>query len=216
MNITNDIVTEYVNGFYRPLDPELWALREKAEEQRIPIILRETESFMVFLLGMIKPKSVLEIGTAVGYSAMVFARCGAEVVTVEKDVNMAERARSNIEKAGLKSRIEVLTGDGEEAIASNLEGTDKKFDLVFIDASKSHYKRFLDAALPFCHEDSLIICDNVLLKGATASDIYDPKGRFKTNIKNMRTFLRYITEHPNLETVLIPCGDGLALSRYKR
>ncbi len=215
MNITNDVVTEYINGFYKPIDSALCNLRKEAEEQRVPIILKETESFIKFLLDMIKPKSVLEIGTAVGYSAMVFARCGAEVVTIEKDENMAKAACENIKNAGLQSRIRVLTGDGEKAIISNFEGTGKKFDLVFIDAAKSHYKRFLDAALPFCHEGTLIISDNVLLKAATASDRYDPNGRFKTNIKNMRAFLRYITEHPDLETAVLSCGDGLALSRYK-
>ena len=87
---------------------------------------------------------------------------------------------------------------------------------VFIDAAKSHYKRFLDASLPFCHENTLIVSDNVLLKGATASDSLDIKGRFKTNIKRMRQYLDYIESHPRLDTVIISCGDGLALSRCIR
>lgn len=212
MNITNDLVTEYLKGFFSPLTEELEALRKEAEEEKVPIILRETESFLTFLLETQRPASILEIGTAVGYSAMVFARYANRVVTIEKDDKMAQIARNNIKKAGLQCRIQVLCGDGEEVIKSQVEGT---FDMVFIDAAKSHYKRFLESALPYCHEGTIIISDNVLLKGATASDQFDPKGRFKTNIKNMRQYLEYISNHPRLDTCVIACGDGLALSRCK-
>lgn len=215
MNITNDIVTEYINNFYKPVDSAFGDLRREAEERRVPIILKETESFLAFLVNMITPKTVLEIGTAVGYSAMLFARLGAEVITIEKDENMATIAKDNIERMGFSSRVTVLTGDGAEVVESTMKGSNQSFDLVFIDAAKSHYKRFLDAALPLCHEGTAIVSDNVLLKAATASDMYDTKGRFKTNIKNMRLYLDYISEHPKLETVILACGDGLALSRYR-
>ena len=212
MNITNDLVTEYLQSFYRPLNEELARLRLEAEEQRIPIILRETENFLRFFLELTKPVRILEIGTAVGYSAIVFASCGAEVITVEKDSFMAEVAEANIKRLGFDSKITLLRGDGEEVIKDNIRGV---FDLIFIDAAKSHYKRFLEAALPHCNEGTVIISDNVLLKGATASDEFDPKGRFKTNIKNMRQYMQYISSSPRLETCVIACGDGLALSRCR-
>lgn len=213
MNITNDAVTGYINGFYKPLTDDLRTLREKSEEEKVPIILKETESFLGFIIGMVKPKRILEIGAAVGYSSSFFAELGSRVVTVEKNPETAERAEKNIEALGYKDKITVLVGDGEEIISSL--DRDNKFDMVFIDAAKSHYKRFLDAALPLCKEGTIIISDNVLLKAATASDEFDPKGRFKTNIKNMRNYLSYISEHPDLDTVILSCGDGLALSRYK-
>lgn len=215
MNITNDLVTQYINGFYTPLDDEISRLRSLAEEQRVPIILRETESVLGFLVRALRPQRVLEIGAAVGYSAAFFAKSGAkQVVTVEKDEAMADKARSNVNAMGLEDRIRVITGDGEEAVREDLS-EEEPFDLVFIDAAKSHYKRFLDACLPLCRDGALIISDNVLLKAATASDQFDPGGRFKTNVKNMRIYLKYISEHPNLDTTIMSCGDGLALSRYK-
>lgn len=212
MNITNDKVTEYINKFYTPVSPEMMELREKAEQGRVPVILRETESVLAFLMKMTAPESVLEIGTAVGYSAMFFASFGAEVVTVEKDSDKAQNARANIKAMGFGERITVITGDGEEAVRGIRE---KKFDLVFIDAAKSHYTRFFEAALPLCADGALIISDNVLLKGTTASDEFDTTGRFKTNIKRMREYLDHISDHPSLDTVILSCGDGLALSRYK-
>lgn len=214
-NITNGEVTNYINGFYKPLNQQMEALRKSAEENHIPIILKETESFLEFVVKATAPRRILEIGTAVGYSAAFFACLGADVVTVEKSEEMAGIAAGNIKRLGLEEKVTILTGDGEEAIRQNIKEGDL-FDMVFIDAAKSHYKRFLDASLPFCHENTLIVSDNVLLKGATASDSLDIKGRFKTNIKRMRQYLDYIEAHPRLDTVIISCGDGLALSRCIR
>ena len=187
-NITNGEVTNYINGFYKPLNQQMEALRKSAEENHIPIILKETESFLEFVVKATTPRRILEIGTAVGYSAAFFACLGADVVTVEKSEEMAGIAAGNIKRLGLEEKVTILTGDGEEAIRQNMKKGDL-FDMVFIDAAKSHYKRFLDASLPFCHENTLIVSDNVLLKGATASDSLDIKGRFKTNIKRMRQYL---------------------------
>lgn len=94
MNITNDLVTEYINGFYLPLDEELSELRKSAEERKVPVILRETESLLGFIFRFLKPERVLEIGTAVGYSAAFFIRSGAQkVVTIEKDIEDCEGGR---------------------------------------------------------------------------------------------------------------------------
>lgn len=216
MNITNDLVTEYINGFYLPLDEELSELRKSAEERKVPVILRETESLLGFIFRFLKPERVLEIGTAVGYSAAFFIRSGAQkVVTIEKDIETAKEAERNISAMGLDHKISVMTGDGETVLREKLQGEDP-FDLIFIDAAKSHYKRFLDASLPLCKKGALIISDNVLLKAATASDDFDPAGRFKPNIKNMRRYINYISQHPDLDTVILTCGDGIALSRYKK
>ena len=100
-NITNDIVTEYINRFYEPVSDELGMLRLESEAEKIPIILKETESFLRTFLSITQPKRILEIGCAVGYSAMFFAAVtGAEVVTVEKDHEMAEKAVENIKRLG--------------------------------------------------------------------------------------------------------------------
>lgn len=213
MNITNDSVTSYINGFYKPLDGFLDKLRKQAENDSVPIILKETESFLGFLIRYSKPARILEIGTAVGYSAIFFARLGADVATVEIDEKMADAARSNISDAGLEDKITVFNGDGETVIKDKLSSAEP-FDMIFIDAAKSHYERFLDAALTVCASGSLIISDNVLLKGTTASDEFCKSRRFRTNIKRMRGYLDHLSERDDLDTVILSCGDGLALSRY--
>ncbi len=215
MNITNDSVTEYINGFYRPLDDFMQTLRIQAEEDSIPIILKETESFLGFLIRSEAPLKILEIGTATGYSAIFFAKLGADVFTVEIDENMAETARYNVSDAGLEDKVTVFTGDGEKVILETLI-KERPFDMIFIDAAKSHYERFLEAALSVCRNGSLIISDNVLLKGTTASDEFCKTRRFRTNIKRMRGYLDHLSEREDLDTVILSCGDGLALSRYKK
>lgn len=147
-NITNGEVTNYINGFYKPLNQQMEALRKSAEENHIPIILKETESFLEFVVKATTPRRILEIGTAVGYSAAFFACLGADVVTVEKSEEMAGIAAGNIKRLGLEEKVTILTGDGEEAIRQNMKKGDL-FDMVFIDAAKSHYKRFLDASCRF-------------------------------------------------------------------
>ena len=215
-NITNDLVTDYINGFYTPLTDELGKLRVDSEEKNVPIILKETESFLKTFLGVIKPARILEIGCAVGYSAMFFAQLtGAEVYTNEKNSEMGETAVKNIESLGYAEKINVFEGDGEE-IAELLkkEGT-KPFDVVFIDAAKSHYQRFFDACLPLCGPDTMIIADNVLFKGRIADDKYDPDGKYKTNIRRMREFIAYIMNKPSLDSSILAVGDGLSITRFK-
>ena len=215
-NITNDLVTDYINGFYTPLPDELGKLRVDSEEKNVPIILKETESFLKTFLGVIKPARILEIGCAVGYSAMFFAQLtGAEVYTIEKNSEMVETAVKNIESLGYAEKINVFEGDGEE-IAELLkkEGT-KPFDVVFIDAAKSHYQRFFDACLPLCGPDTMIIADNVLFKGRIADDKYDPDGKYKTNIRRMREFIAYIMNKPSLDSSILAVGDGLSITRFK-
>ena len=215
-HITNPQVTEYMNGFYRAASPELEALRQQAETDDVPIILKETEDYLNTLLAMVKPKRILEIGTAVGYSAAYFAvKSGAQVVTIEKGEDVHLTAKSNIEALGLSSRVRLLCGDGEEMTRLLEEEGAEAFDLVFIDAAKSHYKRFLDAALKLSRPGTVIVADNVLFQAKTVSDEYDPSGKHKTNIRRLREFIEYVYDHPALETSLVACGDGLTISVVK-
>lgn len=213
MNITNDEVTRFINGFYRAENAHLLALRKSCEEERIPIILKETESMLGFIIRAARPARLLEIGTAAGYSAAFFASLGVQVTTIEKSPQKAQAAQENIEALGLSARVRILTGDGEEAIKNGL-AAGEKFEMLFIDAAKSHYQRFLSAALSHLEPQALIAADNVLLKGTIADATLDPGGRFKTNIKKMRQYLSFVSDDPRFDTVIVSCGDGLALSRY--
>lgn len=215
-NITNDIVTEYINGFYQPASPELGTLRLEAEAEKVPIILKETESFLRVMLSIAAPRRILEIGCAVGYSAMFFtAVTGAQVVTIEKDPEMAAKASSNIKRLGYEDKIRIVEGDGEEGVNALFEQGEEPFDMVFIDAAKSHYKRFLEASWKLCRQGTVVISDNVLFKARIASDIYDPTGKHKTNIKKMREYVDFITSDPRMETSIIACGDGVSVSKIK-
>lgn len=215
-NITHPKVTEYINRFYRPADQELMELRLGAEEAQVPIILRETEDFLNVLLSILQPERILEIGTAVGYSAAYFAKkTGAHVITVEKSDEMYCIAAENVKKLGLEGNIRLLLGDGEEEIKKLAEAGEKPFDFVFIDAAKSHYKRFLDASMELTHPGSVIVSDNVLFRGSVADDEEHLDRRHKTNIRRLQEYMEYIYHHPALETSLIACGDGLAISRVR-
>ena len=211
-NIINPEVVEYITSFYRPVNEELGSFRAAAEADRVPVILPDTEALILNLLRIMKPERILEIGTAVGYSASCFASvCDADITTVEVNEETARIARANIDRLGLSDRIDVLCGDGEE-IVNNL---DMQYDFVFIDAAKSHYQRFFDACLPLCGPDTMIIADNVLFKGRIADDKYDPDGKYKTNIRRMREFIAYIMNKPSLDSSILAVGDGLSITRFK-
>ena len=217
MNITNDIITSYINQYYRPASAELEELRRVGEADYVPIILRETEMFLNTLLFSASPSRILEIGTAIGYSALYFSeRCPeAEVYTIEKDEAMVQAARHNIAAFGREKQIHSLFGDGQEQVDRLRDQGISGFDFVFIDAAKSHYKRFMDAALSVCAPKALIVSDNILQRGMTASDAYDPKQKHKTNIRKMREYVEYITLDPTLSTSLLAVGDGLAVTIYR-
>lgn len=211
-NIINPEVVEYITSFYRPVNEELGSFRAVAEADRVPVILPDTEALILNLLRIMKPERILEIGTAVGYSASCFASvCDADITTVEVNEETARIARANIDRLGLSDRIDVLCGDGEE-IVNNL---DMQYDFVFIDAAKSHYRRFWDAALKHCSKGAVIVSDNVLFKARVVSDKYDETGKYKTNIRKMREFVEYITNIDYADTALLPVGDGVAISILK-
>lgn len=221
MNITNDKVTEYLEGLYRPLNDELGKLRTDAEKHHVPIIVRETEAFFLNLARMKRPRRILEIGTAVGYSAICFAAVlpETEIVSLEHSEKMYRAALANIERCGLSGRIRIKHGDAVEILKemrnSMADADSEGFDLVFIDAAKSYYKKFWDSCIPLCRKDAVILSDNVLLKARTASDEYITERRQKTSVKRMREFIRYISNLDYAETAVLPLGDGVAVSVLK-
>lgn len=215
MNITNSIITAYLNNLYSSINPQLKELRSFAEDKKVPIILKSTEGLLLNLLKIKKPARVLEVGAAIGYSACCFADvCGCHVVTIESDADSYEAAKANVTNLGYEDNVKVLYGDARIVLAEMPSGLgeDDLFDAVFIDAAKSHYKAFWDLAVPLCKQDALIICDNVLMKGMTASDEYDTKKRYKTSIRKMREFIKYITGLDYANTCILPVGDGISLS----
>ena len=211
MNITNEIISAYIDNLYVNENAKLEELREFAESRRVPIILKDTEKLLKVIMKLKEPARVLEIGTAVGYSSCVFADCcGCRVLTIESDPDSAKAARTNIENLGFGDLVEVREGDARDVLASLVEN--EKFDILFIDAAKSHYREFWDLAMPLMNDESMVICDNVLMKGMTASDEYDERGRYKTSISRMREFINYINGLDYADTAVLPVGDGVSIS----
>ena len=211
MNITNEIISAYIDNLYVNENAKLEELREFAESRNVPIILKDTEKLLKVVMKLKEPARVLEIGTAVGYSSCVFADCcGCRVLTIESDEESAKAARTNIENLGFADLVEVVQGDARDILASL--DKEEKFDILFIDAAKSHYREFWDLAMPLMKDECMVICDNVLMKGMTASDEYDERGRYKTSINRMRDFIEYINGLDYADTAVLPVGDGVSIS----
>lgn len=187
---------------------ELEKIKVKALENHIPIIMDDTLEVVGDLLNKIKPKFILEIGTAVGYSAMCFSKYISEngyIDTIEREHERVEEAKKNIELVGILDKINIIEGDAVEILPT----INKKYDVVFIDAAKGKYPIFLKEALRLINKNGYIIADNVLYKGYVMSDYNKHKQR--TAVRNLREFIAEITKNPTLETKILEVGDGLAI-----
>lgn len=221
MSITNEIISSYLGSFHTEMDPDMEELRSFAESKHIPVILRDTEDLLRILLYLKKPVNILEIGTAIGYSALFFAKSSdAFITTLERDEESAEAARENIRQMGYEDRICVMTGDACEILSSESflarEETAAGYDFIFIDASKSHYRSYWDLAAPLCRDGGMIVCDNILIRGLSASDPMEIPHKHRTSVRNMRSFLSFLNGLEHVETCVLPVGDGMSVSVIDR
>ena len=187
-------------------------IKEKALEEHIPIIMDDTLEVIGKHLEKEKPKRILEIGTAVGYSAICFSKFldkDGVIDTIERDVERIKEAKINIKNMNLEKVINIYEGDAIEILPT----LDEKYDVVFIDAAKGKYPFFLKEALRMINKNGIIFADNILYKGYVMSDYNKHKQR--TAVRNLREYIKEITENPNLETEILDVGDGLAVSRIK-
>ncbi|SHJ73234.1 Predicted O-methyltransferase YrrM [Caminicella sporogenes DSM 14501] len=213
-NIVNELVEEYIRNMIPKSSGIIYEMEEYARENNVPIIQPEVAKFLEVVIKASSIKSILEIGTAIGYSATVFTRAmniKGKVVTIEKNEEMFEIASKNIKKAGYEKNIEIKFGDAVDVLPK-IEG---KFDMIFLDAAKGHYQKFFSLCYEKLNDGGIIVSDNVLYKGMIASNKY-VKRRKITIVKRMRKYLDYISKHPNLTTSIIPIGDGVALSYKNR
>ena len=179
---------------------ELEKIKTKALEEHIPIIMDDTLEVMEKYLKEIKPKRILEIGTAVGYSAMCFTDFLAEdgvIDTIEREKERVQEARENIKKVGVQDKINIYEGDAVEILPT----LNEKYDAVFIDAAKGKYPFFLKQALRLINKNGIIFADNILYKGYVMSDYNKHKQR--TAVRNLREYIKEISENPNLETKIL-------------
>lgn len=212
-NIVNDLVEDYIRNILKENKSLILEMEEYAKENSVPIIHKEVAELLRFILDIHKPKRILEIGCAIGYSSIFFATVlggDVEIITTERNPVMLEKAYENIEKAGLKDKIKILVGDA----AQTLKDLDGEFDMIFIDAAKGQYKMFYDMVTPQLRKGGIVISDNILHKGMIASDDFVVR-RKRTIVKRMREYLDYICSLEDVDTSILPVGDGVALS-YKK
>ena len=189
---------------------ELKKIKQKAIEEHIPIIMDDTLEVIEKYMKKKKPKRILEIGTAVGYSAICFSEfldTNGKIDTIERDEERAKEAEENFKKVEVEEKINLHVEDAVEILPT----LDEKYDMVFIDAAKGKYPFFLREALRMINNNGIIFADNILYKGYVLSDYNKHKQR--TAVRNLREYLKEVSENSNLETEILEVGDGLAVSK---
>ena len=200
----------FIEAMTPPGPDYLRRLEEEAIADRVPIIRPQTRNLIRFFIKLKKPMRILEVGTAVGFSALFmqyYAPAGCRIVTIEKDPARAAAARENTARFG--SAIEVLEGDAAEVLREIRE--DASFDMVFMDAAKGQYIRFLPEVLRLLRAGGILITDNILQEGDVLSSRFAVTRRNRTIHSRMREYVRALAEEPSLETLLLPTGDGAAV-----
>lgn len=185
-------------------------IEKYGRDNKIPILLDDTLEYISKILQEIKPKRILEIGTAIGFSAICFSKYLAEngrIDTIEIESIRVEQALENIEKVGVQDKIRVLEGDALEILPYLME----EYDVIFIDAAKGKYLEFFEHALRLCKKGGYIIADNVLYKGMVQSDYNKHKQR--TAVNKLRSFIDIVLENSSLKSELVDIGDGLTVSK---
>ena len=199
---------EYTSLFIEDLlnDIDFVDLRKYAIENHVPIMNSQTKELIISILKIAKPKTILEIGTAIGYSSLCFKKyTGANITTIELDKDTAEIAKENFKKYNVE--INLINDDAMKALRNINQG----FDFVFIDANKSRYLDYFKITSKLINKGGIIIADNVLFRGEVCNDDIMEK-RKNTLVKRLRNFLAYITDLEEFTTSVIPIGDGLTLS----
>ena len=212
--IVEERMRTYINSLDMGNTPFLENLEQEALESRVPIIRKEMQSFLKMMLAANQPASILEVGTAVGFSTLLmceYGRAGLKITTIENYEKRIPIARENFKKADRESQITFLNGDAGE-ILGKLDGT---YDFIFMDAAKGQYIHWLPDVLRLMHKGSILVSDNVLQEGDLIESHYLVERRNRTIYKRMREYLYELKHNPLLETSILPLGDGVAVSVKK-
>lgn len=188
-------------------------IKQKALDEHIPIIMDDTLEVIEKILLDEKPKRILELGTATGYSSICFSNIlnnDVYIDTIELNEERANEAIDNIKELGLEDKINVMVGNAVDILPT----LNEKYDVFFIDAAKGKYPIFLKEAVRLSKKGSIILADNILYKGYVMSDYNKHKQR--TAVRNLREYIKESTEDEKLETEILEVGDGLAVSRVRR
>jgi len=209
--ITSDHIERYMVSLIPERSELLARMEREAEAEHIPIIQLPSIQLLRFLLMVHRPKRILEVGMAIGYSTIWLAQAApdAHITSIEISEEMVERAQRNFAEAGISDRVTVLHQDAREGLSG-----EHAFDCIFLDAAKGQYQVFFDQYAPYLVEGGLLICDNVFFRGMVAEEEVPKKRRGM--IQKLRAFNQFLAEHPAFETSFVSIGDGLALCIKRR
>ena len=212
--IVDERMVTYINSLDMGNTPLLNEIEKEAKADLVPVIRREMQSFLKVRLAIHRPLRVLEVGTAVGFSALLFCEYGPEnmqVTTIEKYEKRIPIARENFRRAGRENQITLLEGDA----ADILKELQESYDLIFMDAAKGQYIHFLDDVLRLMKPGSVLVSDNVLQGGDIIESHYAVERRNRTIYKRMREYLYELKHNDKPLTSVIPLGDGVTVSVRK-
>lgn len=208
--IINEDILHYLRTEQKQLTGSLGELEELAHENGVPVIPHETVVFLQFLLKQKQPKNVLEIGTAIGFSASLMAESldkDAKITTIDRFPVMIEKAKKNFEKLGLTEQVTLLEGDAADLL-SGLEGP---YDFIFMDSAKSKYITFLPECLRLLSDDGVLMVDDIFQAGTVLQPIEEIPRKNRAIHRHLNEFLEEITKSSELTSTLLPLGDGVAL-----
>lgn len=211
-SVASQQITDYLRSLIKESTGILKELEEKALKEYIPIISPEVAQLMRLFSDMIKAEKILEIGSAIGYSSILFAGFseGMKVTTIEMDEERANQAEKNIDRAGMNKKITLIRGNALEV----MDRLTESYDIIFVDAAKGQYNRFLPKCLNLLRTGGLLVSDNILYRGTVAETGFIPR-KHRTIIVNLKEYLNTLTSDEKLTTSVIPIGDGVAVS-YKK
>ena len=213
--ITEERISTFINSFDTGNTPFLNELEQYAIRTNVPVIRPQMQSLLKLLLAMKQPKTILEVGTAIGFSALLMSEYGPEdckITTIEKYEKRIPVARENFKKAGREQQITLLEGDATE-ILRELSGP---YDMIFMDAAKGQYINFMPEVLRLLKKDGVLVSDNVLQEGDIVESHYVVERRNRTIYKRMREYIYELTHNEQLVTAILPVGDGITVSVKKQ
>lgn len=212
--ITDERITAFINSLDSSLSPFLCELEQFSLDTKVPIIRRQMQSLLRFFVVMKQPSRILEVGTAIGFSALLMAEVmpeGSRITTIEKYEKRIPVAEENFKKAGMKDRITLLKGDASELLGQLQES----YDLIFMDAAKAQYIHFMPEILRLLGAGGVLISDNVLQDGDIMESRFAVTRRNRTIHSRMREYLYELKHNEQLQTVILPLGDGVTVSVKK-
>lgn len=211
--ITDERFVTYIHSLEKPNSEILTEIEREAHKDLVPIIRKEMESFLRVILTIKHPKEILELGTAIGYSAILMSEaCDAKITTIENYEKRIPIARENFKKAGKQDQIELLEGDALEVMKTLPEA---KYDFIFMDAAKAQYINYLPEVMRLLTKGGILITDNVLQDGDLIQSKFVVRRRDRTIHKRMREFLEEVKHDDRLETSIVPIGDGIVMAVKK-